>query len=157
MSALEFRLASPEDHPAIEEMVIASFEPITWARKLDERVGPLNGKDWRWRWHERMRGILAKQIILVGESEGRLAAMSSGMLDRATALAYIDLLAVDRRLQGRGYGRDMLRAMIAHMKTLGAQYVNLDCLTDNDAGNALYRAEGFEEVARHIRWFRRIS
>jgi hypothetical protein len=34
--------------------------------------------------------------------------------------------------------------------------VNLDCLTDNDSANALYASEGFEEVARHIRWFRKL-
>jgi hypothetical protein len=34
--------------------------------------------------------------------------------------------------------------------------VNLDCLTDNAAGNALYASEGFEEVARHVRWFRKL-
>jgi len=50
----------------------------------------------------------------------------------------------------------MLRGMIQHMKNLGAQYVNLDCLTDNDKANALYRAEGFEEIARQVRWFRKI-
>ena len=42
------------------------------------------------------------------------------------------------------------------MKNLGAQYVYLDCLTDNDTANALYRAAGFAEVARQIRWFRKI-
>ena len=46
--------------------------------------------------------------------------------------------------------------MMDHMKALGGQYVYLDCLTDNDTGNTLYRAEGFEEVVRQIRWFRRI-
>jgi ribosomal protein S18 acetylase RimI-like enzyme len=50
----------------------------------------------------------------------------------------------------------MLHGMMDHMKNLGALYVNLDCLTDNDTANALYQAEGFEEVARHIRWFRAI-
>jgi ribosomal protein S18 acetylase RimI-like enzyme len=50
----------------------------------------------------------------------------------------------------------MLREMMQYMKTLGGRYVYLDCLTDNDTGNTLYRAEGFEEVARQVRWFRRI-
>ena len=80
----------------------------------------------------------------------------SGTFDRDSALAYIDLLAVDRRHQGRGYGREMLRGMMRHMKDLGGQYINLDCLADNDTANALYRSEGFEEVARQVRWFRRI-
>ena len=153
---LEFRLAAAAEHPRIEELVIDSFEPITWAKKLDATFGPLNGRDWRTRWQARMRRIFATQIMLVGENNSEMVAMSSGTLDRDDALAYIDLLAVDRRFQGRGYGREMLRGMMQHMKGLGALYVNLDCLTDNDTGNALYRAEGFEEVARQIRWFRRI-
>jgi len=153
---LEFRPARPAEFPQIEQMVISSFEPITWARKLDARVGPLNGRDWRARWQARMRDIFETQIILVGETAGEMAAMSSGTLDRENALAYIDLLAVDQRFRRRGYGREMLRGMMEHMTSLGGLYVHLDCLTDNDTANALYRAEGFEEVARHIRWFRRI-
>ena len=46
--------------------------------------------------------------------------------------------------------------MMRHMKSFGAQYVYLDCLADNDTANALYRAEGFMEVARQIRGFRKI-
>ena len=153
---LTCRLPAAAEYPRIEAMIIESFEPITWARKLDARTGPLNGRDWRARWHWRMQHIFATQIILVGEADGEIVAAATGTLDRDCALGYIDLLGVDRRFQGHGYGREMLRGMIAHLKELGALYVNLDCLSDNDTANALYEAEGFEEVARHIRWFRRI-
>ena len=137
-------------------MVIESFEPITWFKKLDDRLGPLHGRDWRLRWHDRLRHVFETEIVLVGETGGEIAAMSSGTLDRDSALGYIDLLAVDQRFRGHGYGREMLRGMMQHMKALGGHYVYLDCLTDNDTGNTLYRAEGFEEIARQIRWFRRI-
>jgi hypothetical protein len=50
----------------------------------------------------------------------------------------------------------MLCRMMQYMKGVGARYVYLDCLTDNDTANILYRAEGSREVARQIRWFRRI-
>src|SRR5580704_18352922 len=153
---LDFRPANPSEHQKIEAMVIESFEPITWFKKLEDRWGPLNGRDWRMRWKDRLRHVFETQIVLVGETGGEIAAMSSGTLDHADALAYIDLLAVDRRFRRRGYGREMLHGMIQHMKALGGQYVYLDCLTDNDTGNSLYRTEGFEEVARQIRWFRRI-
>jgi ribosomal protein S18 acetylase RimI-like enzyme len=153
---LDFRLAEAPDYQKVEDMVIESFEPITWIKKLDDRIGPLNGRDWRMRWKDRLRHVFETEIVLVGETGGELAAMSSGTLDHDAALAYIDLLAVDRRFRGRGYGREMLRGIMRHMKALGGQYVYLDCLTDNDTGNALYRAEGFEEVARQVRWFRRI-
>ena len=153
---LDFRLAEAPDHQKIEDMVIESFEPITWFKKLDDRIGPLNGRDWRMRWKDRLRHVFETEIVLVGETSGELAAMSSGTLDQDAALAYIDLLAVDRRFRRCGYGREMLREMMQYMKTLGGQYVYLDCLTDNDTGNTLYRAEGFEDVARQVRWFRRI-
>jgi len=154
---LDFRLAEPSEQQKIEDMVIDSFEPITWYKKLDDRIGPLNGRSWRSRWQARMRHAFETQIVLVGKTGGEIAAMASGTFDPDDALGFVDLLAVDRRFHRRGYGREMLRGMMQHMKSLGAQYISLDCLTTNDPANALYRAEGFEEVARQIRWFRRLS
>src|SRR5262245_11507765 len=90
--ALHTRLATPADHAALETLVIDSFEPITWQKKLDARLGPLNGRDWRHRWQARLANIIATQIVLVGESEGQLAAMASGTVDRAAALGFIDVL-----------------------------------------------------------------
>jgi ribosomal protein S18 acetylase RimI-like enzyme len=154
---LHVRLATAADHAQLEPLVIDSFEPITWQKKLDARFGPLHDRDWRSRWQARLRHIFATQIVLVGESGGEIAAMASATIDRDAQLAYIDVLAVGRAFQGQGLGRQMLRGAIEHLKAAGCQYVNLDCLTDNDAGNALYQSEGFVEVARHIRWFRKIS
>ena len=76
--------------------------------------------------------------------------------DKHATVAFVDVLAVQSQFQGRGYGREMLRATMDYFRGRGAKYINLDCLTDNDKGNSLYRAEGFEEVARHIRWFRNL-
>lgn len=154
--ALLFRPADARDFPQLETLVIDSFEPITWIKKLDAKFGPLNGRDWRARWQARLRTVFDTEVILLAESEGAMCAMASATIDRESALGFIDLLAVGREFQGRGFGREMLRAIIKHLQGLGCQYVQLDCLTDNDTGNALYRSEGFEEVARHIRWFRRI-
>jgi len=153
---IQIRAATPSDFPALEELVIASFEPITWQKKLDEKIEPLNGLDWRERRRLRLAKIFATQEVLVGEIDGKLTAMASGTVDRDAALGFIDVLGVGKDFQGQGLGRQMLKGMMQHLKSLGCRYVNLDCLADNDAGNALYRSEGFEETARHIRWFRRL-
>jgi len=153
---LQTRLAQPADYEGLMKLVIDSFEPITWQKKLDARIGPLNGRDWRQRWQARLRNIFATQIVLVGQCDGQLAAMASGTIDREAALGFIDVLCVGREFQGQGLGREMLGAMLDHFRAEGSQYVNLDCLTDNETANALYQSEGFEEVARHIRWFRKI-
>lgn len=153
---LAIRIATPADQAAIEQLVIAAFEPITWQKKLDARFEPLNGLDWQARWHERLQKIFATQIILLGESGGKLAAVATATIDQPAALGFIDVLAVGPEFQGQGLGREMLRGTMQYLKSFGCHYVNLDCLTDNDAGNALYASEGFEEVARHIRWFRKL-
>jgi ribosomal protein S18 acetylase RimI-like enzyme len=153
---LTIRFAAADDYRPLEKLVIEAFEPITWQKKLDERIGPLNGRHWRARWQARLAHIFATQIVLVGECDGQLAAMASATIDQPAALGFIDVLAVASRFQGRGLGRQMLRGTIEHLKQAGCNYVNLDCLCNNDAGNALYSSEGFEEVARHIRWFRKI-
>lgn len=154
---LSFRLATPADHARLEAFVIDSFEPITWMKHLDTQFEPLNGVNWRDRWRTRLRRVFAGQLILVGEADGQIVAMASGTYDDEAALGFIDLLAVDQQAQGQGYGRAMLRGMMDHFKSLGGRYVNLECLTDNDPGNALYRAEGFTEVARSVRWFKPIE
>lgn len=153
---LTYRLATADDFLSLKTMVIEAFEPITWQKQLDQDFGPLNGRDWRERWSARLDNIFKTQIVLVGESSGRLAAMASATFDRDAALGFIDVLAVSCEFQGHGLGKLMLRGMIEHLKSLGCQFVNLDCLTDNDVGNSLYKSEGFVEVARHIRWFKRV-
>ncbi len=154
--ALAFRLARPEDYPALETLTLESFEPITWFRQVDRRFGPLNGKDWRQRWRSRFRRAFDTQHVLVGETGGRIVAFASGTIDVDEGLGFIDLLAVDRSCQGRGYGREMLRGMLAYMKAQGAAHAHLECLADNDTGNNLYRSEGFETLAVSNHWFIRI-
>ncbi|HWB96488.1 MAG TPA: GNAT family N-acetyltransferase [Bryobacteraceae bacterium] len=153
---LEFRLARPSDYDQLEQLTIDSFEPITWLKRADQHFGPLNGHDWRNRWQLRFRKAFDTQQVLVGEDQGEIVAFASGTVDPDTLLGFIDLLGVDTRHQGKGYGRAMLRGMLQFMKSQGAVHCSLECLTDNDKGNSLYRAEGFEEVARSIRWFIKI-
>ncbi|HZL90316.1 MAG TPA: GNAT family N-acetyltransferase [Pirellulaceae bacterium] len=153
---LTFRAADIDDYPAIEKLVIDSFEPITWQKKLDAKLGPLNGRDWRQRWQARLRHVFQTQIVLLGHMDGALCGVATMTVDRESALAFIDILAIGRSFQGHGLGREMLRATIEQVRDLGCHYVHLDCLTDNDTANALYGSEGFEEVARHIRWFKKL-
>ncbi len=151
--ALELRELRLGEHDEIAECVIDSFEPITWASKLDERIGPLDGVDWRDRWRSKLRAAFATEIVLIGELDGEKIAYASGTYDQETKLAVLDLLAVFKCGQGKGYGREMLRAFMDHMKQRGALYCQLDCLTDNANANELYESEGFFKAASSFHWF----
>lgn len=154
--ALEIRPYRKSDRAAATELVIDAFEPITWFKKLDERFGPLNNRDWRERWEDRIDKVFREQIILVGEDAQGLAAFASGTYDGPSAHAFLDILAVAADRQGRGLGREMLRAWGDYLKDRGATSLRLDCLIDNDQGNDLYRSEGFQELNRSIHWFKKL-
>jgi ribosomal protein S18 acetylase RimI-like enzyme len=154
--ALVFRVAEPADYARLEKLTLDAFEPITWLRKVDERFGPLNGRDWRQRWRERFCRAFRTERVLVGEAEGEIVAFASGTLDADARLGYIDLLAVEPRCQGRGYGREMLRGMLEYFKEEGAEHAHLECLETNETGNRLYASEGFEDLAHSLHWFIRI-
>jgi len=156
-ASLTFRPARATEHDHLKRMIIDSFEPITWMKPADEQFGLMNGLDWRQRWELRLEKIFATQIILVGELDGEVAACATGMYDEPTAMGFVDLLAVELPHQGKGLGREMLRGIIAHFKSLGAAYAHLDCLTTNEVGNNLYKSEGFEEAMRSIRWIKKLE
>jgi GNAT superfamily N-acetyltransferase len=153
---LTFREPAPADHEAVIGMVVASFEPVSRYRRLDARLGPLNGRTWDQRFADRVRDALATQLVLIGEEGGRLASYASGSYDEPSRAAFLDLLAVAPGAQGGGLGRATLREFERRMRERGALYLHLDCLTYNEAGNRLYESEGFFEAARQIRWFKKI-
>lgn len=153
MSNLQFRLGRTEEFPALKEMIIDSFEPITWFKKLDAEFGPLNGRDWRDRWNLRLNKVFASQIILVGQAGDAVVAVATGTADPDTRTGFIDLLGVDIAQQGKGYGRQMLQGMLDHFRQQGMEHARLECLTDNEKGNALYRSAGWSLVSSSNMWF----
>ncbi|MBI3696005.1 MAG: GNAT family N-acetyltransferase [Acidobacteria bacterium] len=154
---MPIRPAMAGDLPGLVEVSLASFEPITWQQEVDRRFGPLNGHDWRERWRRRVEKAFAEQTILVLEEEGRILGYGCGTVDATIGLGHIDILAVDPAAQGKGYGLLLLRAMEEHFLGRGASHVTLESLTDNETANALYRREGYQDLARHINWFKKIE
>ena len=150
---LQFRQATAADYDQLEAIVVANFEKVTWQKTVDERYGLLNGTDWRERWRMRFRKAFDTETVLVGEADGEAVSVVIGKVNSRTKLGYIDILAVDARFQGRGYGRETLRHMLAYMKQQGANHADLECLLTNKEANSLYESEGFEEVGRMVRWF----
>jgi ribosomal protein S18 acetylase RimI-like enzyme len=153
---MKIRPAKDSESKQLEELVIDAFEPITKFKQIDEQFGTLGGLDWRQRWERRFHKIFSTETVLVGEVSGEIVAFASGTVDRVTQLGFIDLLAVAQSRQGKGYGRAMLRGMLDYMKSQGMEHAHLDCLVDNEVGNHLYAAEGFEEYGRTIHWMVRI-
>ncbi len=76
-----------------------------------------------------------------------------GGLAVAGADADVQTLGVARAAQGRGLGRRLLRALLGAARAGGATHVLLEVRADNEPAQALYRSEGFEQIARRARYY----
>lgn len=154
---MTIRPANAEDLPRLVEVCLASFGTITWQRKVDEQFGPLNRYDWRERWKRRVVKAFTDQQFLVLVEEGAILGCACGTVDKTTGLGHLDILAIDPAAQGKGRGKALLRAMEDFFASQGATHVTLESLVDNEAANALYRKEGFQPIASHYNWFKKIG
>lgn len=64
---------------------------------------------------------------------------------RPTHRPHVDVekVAVDPRIQGRGIGRELMKALIASARDSGAEVITLDLRGDNDRAIGLYESLGF--------------
>lgn len=154
---MQIRPATPGDLPRLVEVSLASFGPITWQRTVDRIFGPLHGHDWRDRWRRRVEKATQEQTILVLEENNEMLGYACGTLDTTLGLGHIDILAVDPSAQGKGYGLKLLRAIEDHFQSQGATHVTLESLVDNEIANALYERHGYQRLAQHINWFKKLE
>ena len=60
-----------------------------------------------------------------------------------TSIAYLQRLAVDPAIQGRGIGRSLVRSSARWAKRMGSRVLMLNTQVDNEGAIALYESEGF--------------
>jgi ribosomal protein S18 acetylase RimI-like enzyme len=60
-------------------------------------------------------------------------------------------------LQGRGYGRQLLRWGVGHLRGLGVETVNLSVNGRNAGALGLYESEGFHRTSTRDRWARPVT
>lgn len=77
--------------------------------------------------------------------------MPAQILAGHPAHLHIDLLP---RLQGRGFGRRLLRGLFSRLRAAGALRVHLGCSPTNSRAIAFYRHLGFEDLAGGAIWGR---
>ncbi|WP_404712881.1 GNAT family N-acetyltransferase [Sphingomonas sp. MMS24-J13] len=85
-------------------------------------------------------------------SEGRIVAVAYGALSHG--LLVIELVVTDDALRRRGFGRQVVAALLDWARGEGVDEACLQVLADNDPARALYRGLGFaHELYRyHYRW-----
>lgn len=76
-----------------------------------------------------------------------------GVLSVAAGEAHLLNVCVEPRMQGRGHGRMLLRALLRVARDHGAHRVFLEVRPSNPHAFALYQDEGFNEIGRRPRYY----
>ena len=102
-------------------------------------------------WEARLfvEALAAGHPYLAARVEGALVGYAG--LGLAGPEAEVHTLAVDPAYQGRGIGRELLRALLA---LAGNATVFLEVRTDNEPAIALYRSEGFSVMGTRRGYYR---
>jgi glycosyltransferase involved in cell wall biosynthesis/ribosomal protein S18 acetylase RimI-like enzyme len=116
----------------------AEFYRLMWANRREFALPAL-------------KALIRRPALVTGILYGvhRIQVSASGESARSCELSSI---AVAPEAGGNGLGKTLIRAFIAHAKSMDADYVYLTTDADgNDQANALYRQAGFRHTQRFLR------
>lgn len=139
-------------------MTVESFSGVTLEQNIEEALGLLGGRDWRWRKARHLDDDAAANPagIFVAERAGRIVGYISTRINRATACGRIPNLAVAADCRNAGLGRRLIERALDYFRAEGLEYAVIETMAQNAIGQHLYPACGFVEVARQVHFARRV-
>lgn len=148
----------PDDLEALRALVVDSFDGVTLEQNVEQSLGMLHGRDWRWRKarHVDDDAAAAPAGIFVAESDGTIVGAVTTRQDAATGRGRIVNLAVSAPFRGHGLGRALIERALDSFRAAGLSYAVIETMSQNEAGQHLYPACGFNEVARQVHFARRL-
>ena len=134
MSECITRRMTLEDLDAVAQLEAAVF-PRPWSRQDFE--------------NELTRNVAAR--YLVAELDGQVIGYAGAwvILDES----HITNIALQADFRGRGYGKQLTRALLQYISNLGAAYATLEVRRSNLVAQGMYRALGFEAVGVRKRYY----
>lgn len=156
--AFTIRNYRPEDLEAIKQMTLDSFAGVTLEQNIEQSLGILNERDWRWRKARHIDEDVAANPagVFVAEAGGRVVGYITTVIDRDAGKGRIPNLAVDPDFRQQGLGRRLMVHALNYLRGEGLAYAMIETMAQNEAGQHLYPACGFVEVARQVHFARRL-
>jgi ribosomal protein S18 acetylase RimI-like enzyme len=144
------------DRQVLRDLTVEAFQGVSIDHNIDEVLGPVAGRDWRWRKGRHIdRDIDAQggELAVAEEVEtGRAVGYVTMLLDQETLIGWIDNLAVADDVRNQGLGRRLLEHALDRFRAGGMTVAKIETLEQNPVGQYLYPALGFREVARQIHY-----
>jgi ribosomal protein S18 acetylase RimI-like enzyme len=152
------RTYQPGDLEPMLRITLDGFDGTAIDQHIERICGLIQGHDWRWR--------KARQIeeeceanpsgVFVAEEQGTVRGYITTLVDREAGKGRIPNLAVDATAQGRGVGRSLIEHALGYFRAEGLSVAVIETMVNNMAGQHLYPACGFVEVARQIHFAQKL-
>jgi ribosomal protein S18 acetylase RimI-like enzyme len=158
MKDITIRCYRPDDLPAIKQLTVESFAGVTLEQNVESALGILHCHDWRWRKARHIDEDVAANPagVFVAEAQGHIVGYITTLMDRESGKGRVPNLAVTADFRGQGLGRRLIEHALDHFRREGLAYALIETMAQNDAGQHLYPACGFVEVARQIHFARKL-
>lgn len=153
------RAFHPSDTTAIKEITLAAFQGVTLEQDIENKLGILNGLDWRARKARHIDEDVATHAegIFVAECEGTVIGYISTRIDHELGKGRIPNLAIAETFRGAGLGRQLIEVALEYFRRENLSYAIIETMAQNAIGDHLYRSCGFEEVARQIHFAKKLT
>ncbi len=154
--AIELRPFRESDRVAVRELTIAAFEGVSIDHNIDQRLGLIAGRDWRWRKArdvDRDIDMLGAELAVAHDDQtGLVVGYVTMQCDLETGIGWIHNLVVGAGARGQGLGRRLIEHALGKFRSAGMALAKIETLEQNPIGRHLYPAAGFIEVARQIHY-----
>ena len=158
MTPVPIRPYRPADLDAIKSLTVESFGGVTLEQNVEDALGVINGRDWRWRKARHLDEDVAINPggVFVADAGGRVVGYVTTRIDREAGKGRVPNLAVAAECRGLGLGRRLIETALDYFRAEGLAYAVIETMAGNAVGNHLYPACGFAEVARQVHFARRL-
>jgi ribosomal protein S18 acetylase RimI-like enzyme len=143
------------DRQVVRDLTVAAFEGVSIDHNIDLRLGPIAGRDWRWRKSrdvDRDIDLLGAELAVAEDETGAVVGYVTMQPDHETRIGWIHNLVVGASVRGQGLGRQLIEHALDHFRAAGMTVAKIETLEQNAIGRHLYPAIGFVEVARQIHY-----
>ena len=114
LMAITIRSFRETDRPVLRDLTVAAFEGVSIDHNIDERFGPIAGRDWRWRKARDLDRDIdlfgAEMAVAEDDQTATVLGYVTMQCDRETKIGWIHNLAVSARARGPGTGPAVDRA-----------------------------------------------
>jgi ribosomal protein S18 acetylase RimI-like enzyme len=149
---MHLRAYQPADLPHLKRITVEAFAGVSIDQGIEEVFGPINDRDWRWRKAQHIDEDVARDPagVFIAEDDGQIVGYITTWQHREAGIGHIPNLAIAASHRNQGLGRQLIEHAFNHFRASGLTHAKIETLAQNAIGNHLYRALGFQEVARQV-------